>query len=144
MMAVWQQLNIDFQWPVSLTDLEGKPTKPVSSPMLSYLLLSHSQDISDSTAATTQRFGLIYVDYETRQRIPKDSAYWYSTSKVMQLIAINEYLACHCVSPMVACSIYSSCVCELMPLSTKKPIRCVRSERSVSTCCKLYRLAFAH
>ena len=24
------------------------------------------------------RFGLIYVDYETQQRIPKDSAYWYS------------------------------------------------------------------
>jgi beta-glucosidase len=23
------------------------------------------------------RFGLIYVDYETQQRIPKDSAYWY-------------------------------------------------------------------
>ncbi len=25
----------------------------------------------------TQRFGIVYVDYETQQRIPKDSAYWY-------------------------------------------------------------------
>ncbi len=25
----------------------------------------------------TERFGLVYVDYETQQRIPKDSAYWY-------------------------------------------------------------------
>lgn len=24
------------------------------------------------------RFGLVYVDYQTQQRIPKDSAYWYS------------------------------------------------------------------
>lgn len=25
----------------------------------------------------TQRFGLVWVDYETQERIPKDSAYWY-------------------------------------------------------------------
>ncbi len=25
----------------------------------------------------SERFGLVYVDYETQQRIPKDSAYWY-------------------------------------------------------------------
>jgi beta-glucosidase len=25
----------------------------------------------------TQRFGLIYVDYQTQKRYPKDSAYWY-------------------------------------------------------------------
>jgi beta-glucosidase len=25
----------------------------------------------------SQRFGLVYVDYETQERIPKDSAYWY-------------------------------------------------------------------
>lgn len=25
----------------------------------------------------TERFGLVYVDYETQQRIPKDSAWWY-------------------------------------------------------------------
>jgi len=24
-----------------------------------------------------ERFGIIYVDYETQERIPKDSAYWY-------------------------------------------------------------------
>ena len=30
------------------------------------------------------RFGLVYVDYETQRRIPKDSAYWYS-----QVIASN-------------------------------------------------------
>jgi beta-glucosidase len=27
----------------------------------------------------TQRFGLVYVDYQTQQRIPKDSAHWYRT-----------------------------------------------------------------
>ena len=25
----------------------------------------------------TKRFGIVYVDYETQRRIPKDSAYWY-------------------------------------------------------------------
>ncbi len=25
----------------------------------------------------TERFGLVYVDYQTQERIPKDSAYWY-------------------------------------------------------------------
>lgn len=25
-----------------------------------------------------KRFGLIYVDYRTQERIPKDSAYWYA------------------------------------------------------------------
>ncbi|MCP4423386.1 MAG: beta-glucosidase [Chloroflexi bacterium] len=25
----------------------------------------------------TQRFGIVYVDYQTQQRIPKESAYWY-------------------------------------------------------------------
>ena len=25
----------------------------------------------------TQRFGLVYIDYRTHQRIIKDSAYWY-------------------------------------------------------------------
>ncbi len=25
----------------------------------------------------TQRFGLVWIDYETQERIPKDSAYWY-------------------------------------------------------------------
>jgi beta-glucosidase len=25
----------------------------------------------------SERFGLVYVDYETQQRVLKDSAYWY-------------------------------------------------------------------
>ena len=25
-----------------------------------------------------KRFGLVYVDYQTQQRIPKDSFYWYA------------------------------------------------------------------
>jgi beta-glucosidase len=25
----------------------------------------------------TERFGIVYIDYETQERIPKDSAYWY-------------------------------------------------------------------
>jgi beta-glucosidase len=25
----------------------------------------------------SKRFGIVYVDYETLERIPKDSAYWY-------------------------------------------------------------------
>jgi beta-glucosidase len=32
----------------------------------------------------TQRFGLVWVDYETQQRIPKESARWYQ-----QVIAEN-------------------------------------------------------
>ncbi|MCB0014507.1 MAG: family 1 glycosylhydrolase, partial [Anaerolineales bacterium] len=32
----------------------------------------------------TQRFGLVWTDYETQQRLPKDRAYWYS-----QVIARN-------------------------------------------------------
>ena len=24
------------------------------------------------------RFGIVYVDYKTQQRIPKESAYWYA------------------------------------------------------------------
>ena len=31
-----------------------------------------------------QRFGLVYVDFTTQQRVPKDSAYWYR-----QVIASN-------------------------------------------------------
>ena len=42
----------------------------------------------------SERFGLVYVDFETQQRIPKDSAYWYR--KVMQtngaVLSINQPL----------------------------------------------------
>jgi beta-glucosidase len=31
-----------------------------------------------------QRFGIVWVDYATQQRVPKDSAYWYK-----QFIAEN-------------------------------------------------------
>jgi beta-glucosidase len=33
----------------------------------------------------TQRFGVVWVDYATQERIPKDSALWYA-----QVIARNE------------------------------------------------------
>ena len=29
------------------------------------------------THGYNERFGLVYVDFATQQRIPKDSAYWY-------------------------------------------------------------------
>lgn len=39
-----------------------------------------------------ERFGIVYVDYETQRRIPKDSAYWYQ--KVMdsngKILSINQ------------------------------------------------------
>lgn len=36
----------------------------------------------------TQRFGIVYVDYETQQRIPKESAFWYRDA-----IAANGFKA---------------------------------------------------
>ena len=35
-------------------------------------------DIFEWGHGYTQRFGMVWVDYETQQRIPKDSARWYS------------------------------------------------------------------
>ena len=32
-----------------------------------------------------QRFGLVYVDYKTQERIPKDSAYWYKNHIEQQM-----------------------------------------------------------
>ena len=32
-----------------------------------------------------ERFGMVYVDYQTQKRIPKDSAYWYK-----ELIETNQ------------------------------------------------------
>jgi beta-glucosidase len=36
----------------------------------------------------TQRFGLVWVDYETQQRVPKESARWYQ-----QVITENGFSA---------------------------------------------------
>jgi beta-glucosidase len=36
-----------------------------------------------------QRFGIIWVDYKTQQRIPKDSADWYT--KVIRNNAVEEF-----------------------------------------------------
>jgi len=36
----------------------------------------------------TQRFGMVWVDYTTQQRIPKDSALWYK-----EVIANNGWMA---------------------------------------------------
>ena len=35
----------------------------------------------------TQRFGMVWVDYETQQRIPKDSAHWYKEAAAQNAIA---------------------------------------------------------
>jgi beta-glucosidase len=34
----------------------------------------------------TKRFGMVYLDYKTQQRIPKDSAFWYQ-----EVIAHNGF-----------------------------------------------------
>ena len=38
----------------------------------------------------TQRFGMVYVDYPTLRRIPKDSAYWYAEVMESNGISLNE------------------------------------------------------
>ena len=38
----------------------------------------------------TQRFGMVYVDYPTLRRIPKDSAYWYAEVMKSNGISLNE------------------------------------------------------
>lgn len=40
-----------------------------------------------------KRFGIVYVDYETLQRIPKDSAYWYRDLIASQSSADNQEVA---------------------------------------------------
>lgn len=45
-------------------------------PIKGYFLWS-LMDNYEWTSGYSQRFGMIYVDYETRQRILKDSAYWF-------------------------------------------------------------------
>lgn len=52
-------------------------------PLMGYLHWSF-MDNYEWAEGYTQRFGLVYVDYQTQQRIPKDSAYWYK-----EVIAAN-------------------------------------------------------
>lgn len=58
-----------------LTDLEKAYNAGV--PILGYFHWSFTDNF-EWHSGYDPRFGLIYVDYETQQRIPKDSAYWYS------------------------------------------------------------------
>ena len=58
-----------------LTDLEKAYQAGV--PILGYFHWSFTDNF-EWHSGYDPRFGLIYVDYETQQRIPKDSAYWYS------------------------------------------------------------------
>ncbi|NLF00724.1 MAG: family 1 glycosylhydrolase, partial [Anaerolineales bacterium] len=81
--------------------LDGKVHDPQRIDFLNRYLLDYERAIDDGVAAKgyfvwsimdnfewnsgySRRFGLIYVDYATGERIPKDSAYWYS-----QVIASN-------------------------------------------------------
>ena len=45
-------------------------------PLIGYFLWTFMDNYEWSLGYTT-RHGIVYVDYETQQRIPKDSAYWY-------------------------------------------------------------------
>lgn len=58
-----------------LTDLEKAYKAGV--PILGYFHWSFTDNF-EWHSGYDPRFGLIFVDYETQQRIPKDSAYWYS------------------------------------------------------------------
>ena len=58
-----------------LTDLEKAYKAGV--PILGYFHWSFTDNF-EWHSGYDPRLGLIYVDYETQQRIPKDSAYWYS------------------------------------------------------------------
>lgn len=58
-----------------LTDLEKAYKAGV--PILGYFHWSFTDNF-EWHSGYDPRFGLVFVDYETQQRIPKDSAYWYS------------------------------------------------------------------
>ncbi len=58
-----------------LTDLEKAYNAGV--PILGYFHWSFTDNF-EWHSGYDPRFGLVFVDYETQQRIPKDSAYWYS------------------------------------------------------------------
>ncbi len=45
-------------------------------PVAGYFIWSF-MDNFEWSRGYSQRFGIVYVDYETQQRLPKDSAYWY-------------------------------------------------------------------
>ena len=47
--------------------------------MIKKILVSQPRPTSDKSPYfdIAERFGLVYVDYETQRRIPKDSALWY-------------------------------------------------------------------
>ena len=87
--------NIDW------ISLDGKVHDPIRIDFLQRYLLEFEKAINDGVDARgyflwsimdnfewaeayRQRFGIIYVDYPTQQRILKDSAYWYK-----QVIATN-------------------------------------------------------
>ncbi len=46
-------------------------------PVLGYFQWSFTDNFEWHTGYD-ERFGLVYIDYQTQQRIPKDSAFWYS------------------------------------------------------------------
>ena len=58
-----------------LTDLEKAYKAGV--PILGYFHWSFTDNF-EWHSGYDPRFGLVFIDYETQQRIPKDSAYWYS------------------------------------------------------------------
>ena len=58
-----------------LTDLEKAYNAGV--PILGYFHWSFTDNF-EWHSGYDPRFGLVFVDYETQQRIPKDSAYWFS------------------------------------------------------------------
>ena len=64
LMGMWCMANVDM-----VMD-EGFPVK-------GYMAWS-VLDNFEWALGYDKRFGLIYVDYRTQERIPKDSAYWYA------------------------------------------------------------------
>ncbi len=70
---VWDQRRIDY--------LVGHVTAvhqaiQYGAPVKGYLQWSFL-DNYEWSHGYTQRFGIVYVDYKTQQRIPKESAFWY-------------------------------------------------------------------
>ena len=57
--------------------LELEKATDMGVPVEGYFLWTFTDNFEWSYGYT-ERFGIVYVDYETQKRIPKDSAYWYS------------------------------------------------------------------